>query len=127
MNIPRLALLDHIPTDSISARHGGPMRLAVLLLPILLGACAQVEKQGGSSPLSAAGIRLARAEKQSADKTTQAAEYLSVAEVAQQQLTVMAPTDATRSSALRLYNRAAADLAADLPALIERQPNSKVL
>ncbi|HXM03767.1 MAG TPA: alpha/beta fold hydrolase [Chthoniobacterales bacterium] len=127
MNISRLALLDHTSTDSISARHGLPMRMAALLLPILLGACAQVEKPGGSSPLSAAELRLARAEKPSADKTTQAAEYLSVAEVAQQQLSLTAPTDLPRPSALRLYNRAAADLAADLPALIERQPNSKVL
>jgi hypothetical protein len=127
MNISRLALLGPAFADSISARYGGPIRVAALLLPILLGACVHVEKQAGSSPVIAAELRLARAEKQSADKTTQAAEYLSVTEIAQQQLTFIAAADPTRSSALRLYNRAAADLAADLPALIERQPNSKVL
>jgi hypothetical protein len=102
-------------------------RVAALLLPICLGACLHLENQGvTSSPLAAAELRLARAERQRADAARRA-EYLAVVETAQQQVVSTPSADPAHSSALRIYNRATADLAGDLPALIKRQPNSKTL
>jgi hypothetical protein len=47
-----------------------------ILLSICLGACVNVEKQGAASPLVAAELRLARAEKQKLDVNAQGGEYL---------------------------------------------------
>jgi pimeloyl-ACP methyl ester carboxylesterase len=122
-----------LPLFHSSLSFAGPwfrrvIRLTAVFLPICLGACVNLERQASTvSPLSAAELRLARAEKQKSDVTVQGAEYLGVAEIAQQQLASAPPSDPTRSSALRLYNRASADLAGDLPELIEGQPNSKTL
>ncbi|MBV8814747.1 MAG: alpha/beta fold hydrolase [Verrucomicrobia bacterium] len=103
-------------------------RVAALLLPICLGACVHLENQGvTSSPLAAAELRLTRAERQRADAAKRGAEYLAIVETAQQQVVSTPAADPAHSSALRIYNRATADLARDLPALIERQPNSKTL
>jgi pimeloyl-ACP methyl ester carboxylesterase len=98
-----------------------------ILLSICLGACVNVEKQGAASPLVAAELRLARAEKQKLDVNAQGAEYLAVAGIAEQQLASGSQTSPAKSSALSLYNRATADLASDLPALVEHQQNSKTL
>jgi pimeloyl-ACP methyl ester carboxylesterase len=97
-------------------------------LSICLGACANFEKQSSTlSPLAAAELRLGRAEKQKSDVNAQAGEYLSVASIAEQQLNSASETASERSSAIALYNRATADLASDLPPLIDSQRNSKTL
>ena len=47
-------------------------------------------------------------------------ESLAVAKIAEQQLSSSTESEAEKSSALALYNRAAAELAADVPALIQK-------
>lgn len=95
---------------------------------ICLAACVNFEKQRvQSSPLGAAELRLTRAERQKLDVTAQAGEYLAVASIAERQLDSTSASETDRSSATVVYNRATADLASDLPALIDNQRSSKTL
>jgi hypothetical protein len=93
---------------------------------ICLGACVNFEKQSSqSAPLTVAELRLRRAERQKLDVNAQAGEYLAVASIAERQLNSTYASKADRSSATALYNRATADLASDLPAIVEREFNAK--
>jgi len=105
-----------------------PYLALAICVSICLGACVNFEKQSSeSAPLAAAELRLRRAERQKLDVNGQAGEYLAVASIAERQLNSTSGFQTGRSSATALYNRATADLASDLPALIDRQPNSKTL
>jgi hypothetical protein len=77
--------------------------------------------------LVAAQRRLAQAEKQHLDTGTRAGEYLAVAKIALEQLNSGTQPDPAESLVRALYNRATADLAAELPTLIRQQQNSTTL
>ncbi len=97
---------------------------------LFLGAgCATYEKEGGGSPLVRAERRLGRAERNKLNTEGQAAEYLAVVKIASGELAKDRSTTAPAEpgQAMALYNRAVADLATDLPALIRQENNSKVL
>jgi pimeloyl-ACP methyl ester carboxylesterase len=98
-----------------------------ILLSLNLSACVNYEKQGSASPLAAAERRLALAERHGSNVEGQAAEYLSVAKIAEEQLPSGPNADPAKSSAVKLYNRATADLAAHLPPLIQQERNSRTL
>jgi pimeloyl-ACP methyl ester carboxylesterase len=104
---------------------------AAFALPILtslsLIGCVNFERQSNAPPLVRADRRLAQAEKHGSDIGLQAGEFLAVAKIAEEQLSSGTPSDTASSPAVRLYNRATADLAADLPALIQQQRNSRTL
>ncbi len=104
---------------------------AALAFPIWISltlvACVHVEKQSTAPSLVAAERRLAQAEKQSSNVDGQAGEFLAIAKIADEQLSPGHDTEAEKSSALALYNRATADLAADLPSLIRQEQNSGTL
>jgi hypothetical protein len=107
---------------------GNPYLALAICVSICLGACVSFEKQSSdSAPLAAAELRLRRAERQKPDVNAQAGEYLAVAIIAKRQLNSTSASKTSRSSAIALYNRATADLASDLPAVIDRQRNSKTL
>jgi pimeloyl-ACP methyl ester carboxylesterase len=93
-------------------------------ISLTLVACVHVEKPSTAPQLVAAERRLAQAEKKSSDVEGQAGEFLAIAKIAEEQLTSGHDTEAEKSSALALYNRATADLAADLPSLIREEQNS---
>ncbi len=93
-------------------------------ISLTLAACVHVEKQSTAPTLVTAEKRLVKAEKQSLDVPGQSGEFLAVAKIADQQLSSSTESEATKSSALALYNRATADLAADLPALIQKEKTS---
>jgi pimeloyl-ACP methyl ester carboxylesterase len=105
------------------------VKIAVALIFAALGAgCATQEKQTAESSLVQAERRLARAEKPHVNVEGQAAEYLAVAKISAAQ--IGNPNGAATpgsSQAVALYDRAAADLAADLPALIQQKNNSATL
>ena len=93
-----------------------------------LSACVNFEKQGSASPLATAERRLAVAERHSSNVEGQAGEYLAVAKIAEGQLAASgASADQAKSSAVKLYNRATADLAVDLPPLVRQEQNSRTL
>jgi len=98
-----------------------------ILLSLHLSACVNYEKQGSASPLAAAERRLALAERHGSNVEGQAGEYLSVAKIAEEQLASNPNSDPAKSSAVKLYNRATADLATDLPLLIRQERNSRTL
>jgi len=98
-----------------------------ILLSLNLSACVHYEKQGSASPLAAAERRLALAERHGSNVEGQAGEYLSVAKIAEEQLASNPNSDPAKSSAVKLYNRATADLATDLPLLIRQERNSRTL
>jgi hypothetical protein len=105
-----------------------PYLALAICVSICLGACVNFEKRGSeSAPLAAAELRLRRAERHKWDVNAQAGEYLAVAGIAEQQLNSTSASKTGRSSATALYNRATADLASDLPTLIDSQRNSKTL
>ena len=90
-------------------------------ISLTLTACVHVEKQSTAPTLVTAERRLVKAERQSLDLPGQSGEFLAVAKIAEQQLNSSTESDTAKSSALALYNRATADLAADLPALIRKE------
>ena len=90
-------------------------------ISLSLAACVHVEKQSTVPTMVTAERRLVKAEKQSLDIPGQSGEFLAVAKIAEQQLSSSTESEATKSSALALYNRATADLAADVPSLIQKE------
>jgi pimeloyl-ACP methyl ester carboxylesterase len=95
-----------------------------ICIALATSACVSSESRTTAPPLVAAQRRLAQAEKQHLDTGIRTGEYLAVAKIAEEQLTSGTQPDPSRSSARALYNRATADLAADLPGLIGQQRNS---
>src|SRR3981189_972048 len=117
-----------IERASIDFFPGNPYLALAICLSICIGACVHVKKQSSeSAPLAAAELRLRRAERQKLNVNAQAGEYLAVASITERQLNSTFASKTGRSSATALYSRATADLASDLPALIDRQRNSKTL
>jgi hypothetical protein len=97
------------------------------LAAVLAAGCSTQTGQITSNrpTLVAAQQRLAQAEKITSDQETQGAEYLEVAAIALndfQQRKVK--SDQVDDPALLLYDRAAADLAVGLPALIQQHPGA---
>jgi pimeloyl-ACP methyl ester carboxylesterase len=90
---------------------------------LLLGAgCAIQEKQASEPPLIEAEHRLARAEKLKLNEEGQAAEYLAVAKISISEMSKgNSPASSPSSQAVALYNRAVADLAVDLPDLMQKK------
>jgi pimeloyl-ACP methyl ester carboxylesterase len=115
----------------MKALAGLGLSRAVLALPICISlslvACAHFERQSTAPPLVAAERRLARAEKQNSNVGAQAGEFLAVAKIAEVQLSSGTQPEPAKSSTVALYNRASADLAEDLPALIRQQQSSTTL
>jgi pimeloyl-ACP methyl ester carboxylesterase len=134
----RVALIQNRSTTGVIAFRRRMMALArlglsrvVLALPICISltlvACVHFEKQSTVQPPVAAERRLARAERQNSNVEAQAAEFFAVAKIAEIQLSSGTQSDPVKSSAIGLYNRATADLATDLPALIRHQQSSTIL
>jgi hypothetical protein len=90
---------------------------------LLLGAgCAIQEKQASEPPLIEAEYRLAKAEKLKLNEEGQAAEYLAVAKISISEMSKgNSPASSPSSQAVALYNRAVADLAVDLPDLMQKK------
>jgi pimeloyl-ACP methyl ester carboxylesterase len=89
---------------------------------LFLGAgCAVQEKQAVEPLLVKAERRLAKAEKLKLNDEGQAAECLAVAKISANEMgNQRAAASSDSSQAVALYNRAVADLAADLPALMQK-------
>jgi pimeloyl-ACP methyl ester carboxylesterase len=104
-------------------------KIKLALVFLILGAgCATHEKQAAESPLMQAERRIARAEKVKLNIEGQAAEYLAVAKISASEIgNTRTATSPNSSRALALYNRAVADLATDLPALLRKKNNSGTL
>jgi pimeloyl-ACP methyl ester carboxylesterase len=101
---------------------------AILTMTILGSGCATQEKQTAEQPLVQAERRLAKAEKIKLNTEGQAAEYLAVARITAGEMSKKQNAPSSNSDqAVMLYNRAAADLAADVPELIGQKKNSGVL
>ena len=94
--------------------------LTRLALVSCLTSCSLTEKQARLSPLAAAEHRLARAEKVRSDPSERAAEILSVARTAVSEISKKSG-EANLEPPVRLYNRAAADLASELPELTQNR------
>jgi pimeloyl-ACP methyl ester carboxylesterase len=105
------------------------IEIVLALAFVILGAgCATHEKQAAGPPLMQAERRLARAEKVKLNIKGQAAEYLAVAKISASEIgNACTATSLDSSQALALYNRAVADLAADVPSLIIQKKNSGTL
>src|ERR1700724_2564977 len=103
--------------------------IVLALAFVILGAgCATHEKQAAGPPLMQAERRLARAEKVKLNIEEQAAEYLAVAKISASEIgNARTATSPNSSHARTLYNRAVADLATDLPALLRQKSNSGTL
>jgi pimeloyl-ACP methyl ester carboxylesterase len=104
-------------------------KTALALTIVTLGAgCATHERQTGGPPLLQAERRLAKAEKRKLNTEGQAAEYLAVVKIAAVEIH-KTPTGSfpNSSQAFALYNRAVADLGADVPTLIGQKKNSSTL
>jgi hypothetical protein len=101
-------------------------KTALALTIVILGAgCATHEKQAAQPPLIQAERRLARAEKLKLNTEGQAAEYLAVVKITTGDIGKTRTASFPNSSqALALYDRAVADLAADVPTLISQKKNS---
>ena len=99
----------------------------VCALLFTLAGCAHYERQAPAAPpLVVAQRRLAQAEKRTADPQGQAAACLAVAKLAATEMAKgRSATTPAPNAAVGLYNRAAADLAADLPALIRKQGHAR--
>src|SRR5215469_9112347 len=93
-------------------------RLALVGYLTVFAGCAIGRKEAQFPPLVRAERRLARAEKIRSDPQERAAELLSVARTAASELpNISAETNINADQSIRIYNRAARDLAADLPQL----------
>jgi pimeloyl-ACP methyl ester carboxylesterase len=99
-----------------------------LTIVILAAGCATQEKQTTEPTLIQAEHRLAKGEKIKLNTEGQAAEYLAVARIAAGEMSKTRNNSSSSSSqAATLYNRAVADLAADVPELISLKKNSGLL
>jgi pimeloyl-ACP methyl ester carboxylesterase len=118
---------------NISCSHygSGPARCkkaAVLTIVILAAGCATQEKQTTEPPLIQAEHRLAKAEKIKLNAEGQAVEFLAVAKITVGEMSKTRNHPSSDSSqAVSLYNRAVADLAADVPELISQKKSSGLL
>jgi hypothetical protein len=99
----------------------------VCTLLFTLAGCVHYERQAtAAAPLVEAQRRLAQVEKRTADPQGHAAACLAVAKAAATEMAKgRSATTPSSGSAVGLYNRAAADLAADLPALIRQQGHAR--
>ena len=94
--------------------------LTRLALVGCLTGCSFTEKQAQLSPLAAAEHRLARAEKIRSDPSEKAAEILSVARTAVSEISRKSG-EANLDPPVRIYNRAATDLATEFPELAQNR------
>jgi hypothetical protein len=94
--------------------------LTRLALVSCLTGCSFTEKQAQLSPLAGAEHRLARAEKIRSDPSERAAEILSVARTAVGEISKESG-ETNLEPPVRIYNRAAADLASELPELTQNR------
>jgi hypothetical protein len=104
-------------------------KTAFALTIVILGTgCATHEKRAAEPPLIQAELRLTRAEKLKLNTEGQAAECLAVLKITAGEIGKARTASFPNSSqALALYNRAVADLAADVPTLISQNKNSGML
>jgi len=94
--------------------------LTRLALVSCLTGCSFTEKQAQLSPLAGAEHRLAGAEKIRSDPSEKAAEILSVARTALSEISKKSG-EANLEPPVRIYNRAATDLASELPELTQNR------
>jgi hypothetical protein len=100
----------------------------VLAFVLLNSGCAIHEKQAAVPSLVQAEQRLARAEKVKLNIEGRAAEFLAVAKISAAEIGKAGATASQNSDpAVTLYNRAVADLATDIPALLRQESNSPTL
>ena len=93
-------------------------RLALASYLTVFAGCAIARKEAQLPPLVRAERQLARAEKIRSDPQERAAELLSVARTAASEFpSISAETDINADQPIRVYNRAATDLAVELPQL----------
>ena len=93
-------------------------RLALVSCFTFFAGCSIARKETQLPPLVRAERQLARAEKIRSDPQERAAELLSVARTAASELpSISAETNINADLPIRIYNRAATDLAAELPQL----------
>ena len=84
----------------------------------ILSGCSNYEKEARLPPLVRAARQLARAERIRSDPQQKAAEILSVARIAANEIPKTAQeSESTSKESIGIYNRAAADLAGELPEL----------
>ena len=96
------------------------IRLVLAFCLAVFAGCSFPEKQAQLSPLAGAEYRLARAERTRSEPSEKAAEILSVARTAVSEIAKNAG-EANLEPPVRIYNRAAADLASELPELTQRR------
>jgi pimeloyl-ACP methyl ester carboxylesterase len=87
--------------------------------------CSVTNKEAQLSPLERAEHRLVRAERMRSDPQQETAEFLSVARTAADEIS--RASDLSAAESVRIYNRAAADLAAELPELSKGYNRSQYL
>src|ERR1700760_264435 len=97
---------------------------AALTIVVLAAGCVTQEKQTTEPPLIRAEHRLAKAERLKFNTAEQAAEFLAVAKITAGEMSKTRNALSSDSGqAVILYNRAVADLAADVPELISQKKN----
>ena len=98
--------------------HPQLTRLALVSCVAVFAGCSTTKKEAQLPALVRAERQLARAEKIRSDPQQKAAELLSVAKTAANEIPkISGKGDLSAEQPIRLYNRAAADLAAELPEL----------
>ena len=103
-------------------------RLSLIAGLAILSGCSTYDREAQLPSLVRAERRLARAEKIRSDPQQKAAEILSVARTAANEFPkVTFKTNSSAEPSIRLYNRAAADLACELPELTRGQDSLKFL
>jgi hypothetical protein len=107
--------------STISASRESYQRLTRFILVTglaILSGCSIYEKEAQLPPLANAERQLARAEKIRSDPGQKAAEILSAARIAANEIPkITAESNSSSEHSIGIYNRAAADLAGDLPEL----------
>ena len=116
----RLSLL--VSILSIKARayefNGQLTRFILVICIAIFTGCSITEKQARLQSLVGAERQLARAEKIRSDPQQKAAELLSVAKIAANEIPkISGESDVNAEEPIRIYNRAAVDLACELPEL----------
>jgi pimeloyl-ACP methyl ester carboxylesterase len=108
-----------------------PLHLGRLLLIVglaILSACSTYQKEAQLPPLVRAERQLARAERIRSDPQQKAAEILSVARTAASEIPKTASEPELSSDrSIGIYNRAAADLACELPELTRNRSSLELL
>jgi hypothetical protein len=94
------------------------IRLTLFSCVAIFVGCSSTEKQAQLPPLVRAERQLAKAERIRSDPPEKAAEFLSVARTVASEI-LKNPGEADREPPVRIYNRAAADLASELPKLAQ--------